>query len=910
MARRPSLADRVYRLLLLAYPRAIRRECGDDMVQLFADCRRAARETGGRRRLWWPAIVDIARHASHERLLQTRRAVRTAGRALLAENWRRSVKAIRQDVRYAARVFVRTPAMSLVAVATLALGIGANTAIFSFADALLVRPLPVRDPGRLMALLHVARDSAANFSSFSYPDYLDIRDRPDDGLALLAAWSTIQVELGGREVEHADAQIVSDNYFETMGVRPLIGRVFRAADTGPLVVLSEAFWRRRFGADPGAIGRTLDIDGTPFTIVGVVPGGFRGLDFASAPVLWVPLATHDVTIASFHAFGIDLFGNRGTHWLELVGRLDGGATPARTLAALRAIADRQAKAHPDTNQAWTIALVPAADVRLGNPGDRPVVRLTVALVVVVGLVLAIACANVANLLLVRAASRRREMAIRLAVGASRLRLVRQLLTESLLLALGGGVAGTTLAMAAMHVLFRQEISAWLPGLDVRLDARVLAFALSASVVTGAVFGLVPALQASKVDVAGALKAGQWRARRAAGRSGVRNLLVAVQVALCLVLLVGAGLTLRTILNLRSVPLGFDPANLSVVRVDLSGRGYSGDRGRALFARLTDRLRAMPGVEDAAVGLIAPFNARRAANDIFWEAADGSGERRRTNVDLNMVGPGYFETMRIPVVLGRGFRPSDATRSPGAAVVNSTLARQLWPHESPLGKRLWSWGGQDPDVPLEVVGVVADGRYYRSWRTAGRPFLFLAFPQWYAPAMAVHVRTAPGSPLREADVRRDVAALDASLPPADVRRVSDAMAESMVLERTGAGLLGGFGALALVIATLGVYGVVASTVAARTQEIGLRMALGASRPVVLRQVVGRSVVPVLVGVGIGWLVSLGLTRLIAGLLYQVGPDDPVTFAGVAVLLVAAGIVAGSLPARRATRVDPLTVLRGE
>jgi predicted permease len=906
--RRLSLADRVYRVLLAAYPRAVLRECGDDMVRLFADCRLATTDARERRRLWRLAIMDVARHASHERALQMRRAVGRVESMVRPRYWRWLVRTTWQDIRYATRVFARAPGMSVVALVTLALGIGANTAIFSFADALLLRPLPVSDPDRLVALVHASRTSPSSFSSFSYPAFLDLRDQ-SNGLVALAAWSTIRVNLGAGPAEFVDGQIVSDNYFDTLVVTPVIGRTFGNADEA-VVVVSEVLWRRRFGADRNIVGRALDINGVPFTVIGVVPRAFRGLEIASAPDLWVPLATHATTMPSFRAFGTDLFYNRGTHWLELVGRLGPDGDASRALVALKAIADRQAIANPETNKAWTIALVPAADARLGPPADRPVVRLTVALVVVVGLVLAIACANVANLLLVRAAARRREMGIRLAVGASRLRLVRQLLTESLMLSVLSGLVGTLLAMAAIRVLSVREVTAWLPGLDPRLDLRVLTLALAASLVTGAVFGLAPALHVSGVDVVGALKGGAWRPQVARGGAPLRDVLVVVQVAMCLVLLVGAGLTLRTVWNLWSVPLGFDPANLSVVRVDLSQRDYSEDRGRAFFARFAERLRGLPGVEAVGFGFITPFSTMRAANDIFWQPGGAPIERRRTNVDLNFVGPGYFDTMRIPVVLGRGFRPDDATRSPGAVVVNNTLASRLWPGENPLGKRLWSWHPRGQDEPLEVVGVVADGRYYRSWRTAGRPFLFMAFPQWYQADMALHVRMAPGVPLRETDVRREVGALDASLPSIEVQSVPDAMADSIAIERVGAGLLGAFGLLALVIATMGVYGVVAFAVAARTQEIGLRMALGASRSVVLRQVIGRNTLPVLAGVASGWLASLGLTHLIASLLYAIAPNDPLTFSAVAAVLLAVGIAAGGVPARRATRVDPLTVLRGE
>jgi len=492
------------------------------------------------------------------------------------------------------------------------------------------------------------------------------------------------------------------------------------------------------------------------------------------------------------------------------------------------------------------------------------------------------------------------------VGAARGHVVRQVLTESVLLAGAGGALGVGLAAAVMPLLPWLDLGGALPGLAIQLDTRVLSFAVAVTLGTGVASGLVPALQAPHVEPVRVLGGVGRNTGGASGHRRLREGLVVVQVALCLVLLVGAGLTLRTVQNLRGVPLGFSIEDLWLATIDRSQRADEAASGRVAYDGLLDHVRAMPGVEGAAVGLITPFTHMNMAGDIEWAPSGPGGDRQRGNVGMNVVSDGYFATMRIPLLGGREFSERDRTGSPDVAIVNRALAEQLWPGQDPIGRVIWRPRRDGTHRRLEVVGVVADGRYHRSWRSGGvRPFLFLPVGQWQQRTVALHVR---GATLTATTLRAAIAAAGPGLPSVSPQRVADAMAQSMAFERLSARLLGAFGLLAAAIATIGIYGVVAFVVGERTYEIGLRMALGASRPGVLRLVLGRSVRPVLLGIAAGWGTGLLVGRLLQSVLFGVRPTDPAVYLGVSALILTAGLVAGYLPARRATRIDPLNTLR--
>ena len=824
------------------------------------------------------------------------------------------VESVAADLRYAIRSFLRSPVVTLAIMLTVGLAVGANTAVFSFADALILRPLPVREPDRLLSLLHVSTEGSRSYSSFSYPDYVELRDQARS-LAGLAAYSGVDVNLGDRDQgESVEALLVSGNYFSVLGVEPFLGRAFLPEEdltegTHPVLVVSAALWERSFGADPNVIGQSILLNGRPFTVVGVAPDRTPTVDLGASPQLWIPFMMHEVALPSFRAFGTPLFYNRGTHWLDLLGRLTATADRSGALQEFRTLARRQAAAYPETNGAWGITAVPVGEARSGPPGSSPLVRLTGLVGAVVAMVLLIACANVANLLLARSAGRREEMWVRIAIGAERTRIVRQMLTEALLLAVCGTVLGVAIARGSMELITAAGVTDSLPGLDVRLDGRVLGFAASVAVLTGLVFGLFPALRASSVPP------GRRGRRLETGRAPVmerrflRQALIVVQVAFSLVLVVGAGLALQTVWNLRSVPLGFGIADVRVVAVDLSDSTFFDERGRAVQDELLRRVRALPGVESASFGFITPFGRSRMANDVLWEG-NTPLELNRTNVDMNVVGVGYFESLGIRVLRGRTFTDRDLPGATDVVVVNEAMADRLWPEQDPIGKRIWSWNPNGADRPLDVVGVVSNGRYYRSWRRGDRPFAFLPLAQSYMSRMSLHIRGSDDGRPDESELHRMVTGLDAAIPRPSVRMVSEVLNESIALERASARVLTLFGALALLIAAIGIYGAVSFAVSERTKEIGVRMALGAASADVYRVVLIRSVVPVLIGTSLGWLATLVTSRFMSSLLFGVDAQDPTTFAAVGALLVAVGLLASVIPAHRATRVDPLTSLRPE
>jgi putative ABC transport system permease protein len=582
--------------------------------------------------------------------------------------------------------------------------------------------------------------------------------------------------------------------------------------------------------------------------------------------------------------------------------------------SLEALAARQAEAHPREDGDWTIALLNVEEARAGTPGRRPLLQATGLLAVVVGLVLLIACANVANILMARAMARRGEMGVRMALGAGRRRLVRQVLTEALFLSLMGGLAGLLLAFCCMKMIPLLGLEDGYPGLRVSLDLRVGAFATGVTVVTGMAFGLIPALRATGEGVA---RLGRGGPRGGRSRPvSLRQSLLAVQVAFSLVLLIGAGLALRTLWNLRTLPLGFQIENLQVAELDLTaakgreGEGYTEEEGRQIYHALAAETRSLPGVQAAGLARFTPFGSRRMANDVVLDGDAWEGEENRFNVDMNVVGPGYFQAMDIPLLQGRGFTEDDRVGGPGVVVVNQSMADRLWPGRRAVGQRLRLLSGEGAGPALEVVGVVGDGRYYRSWRGESRPFLFLTLAQHHAEQVSLVVRgRAQGVPPAEA-VRRTVAEMAPGMPAPEVSSVKILMDRALGLERTNAKVLGLFGVLALLISAIGVYGVVSYSVTRRNHEIGVRVALGA-RPLDVRRIfVKGCVLPVLAGTLMGWGTAAGLGRFVGSFLFDVKATDPLTFGGTAAVLMAAGVAAALIPSRRATRVDPMEALQNE
>lgn len=819
-----------------------------------------------------------------------------------------------QDLRYGCRMLLNSPGFTGLAVLALALGIGANSTIFSLVNALLLRPLPVERPEQLAAV-YTSDFSSGDYGTSSYPDYLDFRDRNQVFSGLVAYTVTpFSLNVDGAN-ERAFGEVVSGNYFADLGIKMALGRGFlpeedQTPGSHPVAVIGHKLWQGRFGGNPAIVGRSVTINGHAFTVVGVAEEKYFGLLRGLAAELWVPAMMMKQALP-----GSDNLVERGSRSFFVMGRLKPGVTLDQAQANFGSIAEQLFKEWPQRwnnirNEPRRISLVPESEARVMPDVRTPVVIFMALLMAVVGLVLLIACANVANLLLARAAARRKEIAIRLALGAGRGRLIRQLLTESVLLAVLGGVGGLLLAMWGVELLMAFKPPVPIPlEIDLGIDWRVLGFTFAVALLTGVLFGLAPALAASRPDLVASLKdeAGAVGARR--GRGRLRGTFVIVQVALSLLLLICSGLFLRSLSNASSIDPGFDADNLLVMAMDLQLQGYNETTGRSFSNQLLDRVRALPGVESASITDALPLgldSARRGISIEGYTAQPGES----TEVNSAYVTPGYFETLRIPVMQGRAFDGQDRVGAPGAVMINEAFARRYWPGQDALGKRIQRGSGNNNNSPfLEVVGVVKDGKYATLGEEA-TPFFYLNLAQDYLSAPTLIVRTS-GNPLTQlASVRNEIAGLDKSLPLFDVKTMRQHLGLALLPARLAGSVLGVFGLVALILAASGIYGVMAYSVAQRTREIGIRMALGARAVDVLKLVVRQGMTLVVIGVVIGLTGAVALTRMMTSLLYGVGATDPVTFIGVSALLASVALLACYLPARRATKVDPLVALRYE
>ncbi len=812
------------------------------------------------------------------------------------------------DVRLAGRVLSKSPGFTGVAVLSLALGIGANATIFSLLNALLLRPLPGRDPTRL-ATVYTSDYSGPAYGASSYPDYLDFRaqSRSFDGLAAYGLQPLVLSDAG--ESRRVLAQLVSGNFFDVIGLGAAYGRTILEAEETPgrhaVAVLSDAFWRGRFGADPGVIGREVALNGRPFTVVGVTPPGFAGMMRGLSVDVFVPLGMQ-------RDLGGESLEERGNRGLMLIGRLGEGRGIEGARAELALVGQRLHASHPDS---WTnrhgepraVSVLPEAASRVLPQARGPLAGFLAVLFGAVGLVLLLACSNVANLQLARARARRREIAVRVALGARRGQLVRQLLAESLLLSCGAGVLGVALASLGLQLIlaFQPPLPVTL-ALGLELDRRVLLFALLLSIAIGVLFGLWPALRASSASPIESLKAGaSWP--RAGRRLAAREALVIAQVAGSLVLLVGTGLFLRSLRNASAIDPGFDPSGVLVFSIDLGPQGYEPARSASFYVDLQQRLEALPGVEAASVASRLPLSlggGRQGLRVVGYEPGPGED----MEVHSSFVGPGYFETMRTPLARGRGFAVADGPGAPGVVVVNEAFVRRYWPGRDGLGERLVA-GDRTGEKTLEVIGVARDGKY-NSLGEEPTPFVFYPHRQLHRDEMSVIVRSSGDPAALAPAVRREVAALDGRLPVFDVKSLEAHLGTALFPVRAAATLLGLTGALALLLAAIGLYGVLSYAVALRTREIGVRVALGAGRADVGALVVGRGLRLAGAGVALGLVLALGVTRFLAFLLYGTSPLDPLTFAAIPALLLAVALVAAWEPARRALRIDPAVCLREE
>jgi predicted permease len=833
-----------------------------------------------------------------------------------------------QDLRYGVRMLLKQPGFTLVAVLSLALGIGANTAIFSLLDAVLLKALPVQAPEKLVLFGKGESTGLTNgfpngsWDLFSYPFYRQVQQRKEVfsevGALLSIPWSVhgvVNANGAGGTAEQMDAQLVSGTYFSVLGVNASLGRTFNDADDQnpgghPLAVVSHAWWERRLGGDPAAVGKTITIDQTTYTIIGVAPPDFFGTTVGRAPDIWVPLAMGgQMPPAKWDGRNDRLFQS-----LYLIARLKDGVSTEQANAAVnlqfKQFLQEAAGPQPvaDRLQAIQRASIELTPAGRGLSELRREFSLSLRiLMAVVGIVLLIACANIANLLLARAAARQKEFAVRLALGAGRARLIRQLLTESVLLAGLGGLAGVLLAWwgSRLLVVMASAGAEALP-LDVTPNARILGFTLLASLLSALVFGTAPALRAARLEPNASLKGGRGSVQ-ASSQSPLGKALVVAQVALSLVLLIGAGLFVRTLVNLQNVPTGFNQDNALLFKIDTATTGYpEGPRRAGLFREVEEKVKTVPGVQAASFAFMV-FNQGAWTSRVF-NREQNVPEGQSRSVRNNIVGPDYFTAMDIPLRQGRGFGPQDTAASQKVAVINEAMAQRFFPNGSPLGKR-FGINGPESGEQIEVIGVAKDTRTINLTEQA-RPEAYYTHAQGSGFLSNFVVRYAGTPESLISQIRQAIKQVNGQLPVDEVVSMSSHVGRSLAPQKLVARLAAFFGVLALLLACVGLYGVLSYAVARRTNEIGIRMALGAQSRHVLWLVLREALALVGGGVVLGLLAAVSVNRLASSLLFGLKPNDPLTLVTATVLLCVVAVLAGYLPARRAARVDPLVALRDE
>ncbi len=808
------------------------------------------------------------------------------------------------DLRFGFRRLIKAPGFAVIAVLSLALGIGANTAIFSLVNMILFRPLPVANPEEVVSVSVVGKDG--QFAAFSYPNYLDFRDH-NEVLSGLVAYRFAPLSLSrSGDNERVWGYLVSGNYFDILGVKPALGRAFLPEEdktrlSHPVAVISYSLWQTRFGGARSVIDSDVLINGRKFKVIGVAPAGFKGTEVVYTPEIFVPFA-----MARWIEPESDYLDNRSSQNLFAVGRLNPGVSATQAEAALNILAGQLAKDFPADNEGMRIEVIPPGLIlpQLRNA----MLGVSAALMGLVGLVLLIACVNLANLSLARATDRGKEIAIRLSIGASRARIIRQLLTESVMLAVAGGLAGVALARWIINTIMALKPPADIPiTLELHVDWRVLVFSMIVSVVTGVLFGLVPALQATKPDLVPALK--DVASQSGVRRSLLRNGLVVAQISVSLLLLIAAGLTLRALQQLRAMSPGFNPENALMMSFDLSLQGYQTDAGNQLRKRLLNRAESLPGVQSASITDFMPLSMNYNSHPILVE---GRPEERGVNAPSAMnanVGLKYFETVGTPLVAGRDLTEQDQEGKTRSVVVNETFARKFFPGANPienaLGKQFRTGPGRQP---WQIAGVAKDGKY---WNIGEDPRAFVWYPlgdQLAFNTLVVRTTARPESVIGA--VRGEFRNLDPNLPVTNVKTLTEHMNLSLFPARAVASLLSAFGLLALALAAIGIFGVMSYAVSRRTREIGVRMAVGAGAKEIFKLIVGQGMLLTTIGVGIGMALAFVGTRFLSSLLYSVSAIDPLTFAGVTLLLVVVAFLACFFPARKAMKTDPMVALRCE
>jgi putative ABC transport system permease protein len=854
---------RLHKLLLHLYPAHFREEYGDEMTRLFRDrCRRE-----GTLRVCYEALPDLAVTA-----------------------WKEHMDTLQRDLKYTLRAISRNPGFAAVVLVTLALGIGANTAVFSVVKGVLLDPLPFKSPSQLVQLYEKRPKQGRVRNVVSAPDYADWKKQNaffDDMAAMTGAAFPLQTTEGAQLILGAR---VTSNFFNMLGVTPALGRSFLPEEETPgkdhVLVLTHGFWQRRYGGDPAILGRKITLGGEPFEVVGVLPD--IGNVIASEAELWTPLTLSPQS-------------GRGAHFLNVYGRLKPGVSLARAQAGMDVVATRLEQQYPNENTGHGVNIFFLEHEVTGKV--RPALLM---LLGAVTLVLLVACANVANLFIARATQRQREISIRTALGAGAGQLVRQLLTESLVLSLLGGVIGLLLAYGGVQAL-KAANPGNLPRIrNIHIDLDVLLFTFAISVVSGLVFGSFPALHAARAKVATALKQGGNRS--STSRGAIRNVLVVAEIAFALILVVGSGLMLQSFVRLAAVNPGFDATHVLTVDVPLMASRYAEPQHRTAFLEeLSARFTQLPGVTSVAAVNALPLTGRDAGSNFSIEGRPPLGYSQLPNGRFRVVTPSYFATLRIPLRTGRSFTSGDDAKAQPVLLINETMANQYWPGENPIGRRISLFG--EEAIRRTIVGIVADVKHY-ALDGETRPEMYFPYAQQPERSMTIVLRTAGAPETLTSAVRAELQSIDKNQPVARIQSLEEVLASSLAQPRLYSSLLTIFSCVALLLAAVGIYGVMSFTIAQRTQEMGIRIALGAKAGNVRRLILKQGLALAITGVALGVAGALTLTRAMEALLYNVQPTDPATFAISALLLVAIAAAACYLPARRATRVDPIIALRTE
>jgi predicted permease len=816
------------------------------------------------------------------------------------------LQTLRQDLIYTLRRLSRSPGLVLAVVLSIGIGIATNATIFSIVSRFVLRPAPVADPGTLMAL-YTLHDGEECCNNFSMPTYVDVRDQAKSFSGVAANDELVPASIGGKgEPERAWGQATTANYFDVVRAGMTLGRGFLPSEEHqPVIVLGHRLWQRRFASDPNIIGKPITLSGHPYTVVGVAPPGFRGLDIVLDPVFWVPLGNVAQLAPTGNIGQVNTEIDRGNHWLAVIARLKPGVTASQAAAELHTLAGHYATAYPKTDKGGGFVLSQAGSVRPGQTRSMILMFLAI-LSVAVLLVLCIACANVANLLLAKGMARQREMAIRLALGAARTKLLRQMLMESVLMALGGGLVGILLALWATGALSAFRVPAPVPlDMSIAVDWRVLFYTFGLSAVTGLFLGLVPAWIASRPVLISALR-GEDAMARPGRRANLRSILVVAQIAMSLVLLCGTGLLLRSLQNASSIDIGFRSRGLLMMSVDPRVHGYTPERTTQFLTQLRERVVGLPGVVSAAATDAVPLAGGNRSDG--FSLVGGKPEQNVPIVDLFMASPGYFETLGIPRVIGRDFEQELATGQK-VGIVNQAFVQQLFHGENPLGRHVNGAG-----VDYQIIGVVGNIKS----RTIGeetRPVLFRSLAQSTAsdPSFLGYqlvVRYDGDSAAVASQVRSQIHALDPAMAVYNAETIEEHLRSALFLPRLGGTLFGVFGITGLLLAAIGLYGIMSYSVTRRTREIGIRIALGAQLGAVQRLIVRQGMLLTAIAVGLGLPAALVGAKFSSTFLYGVRPHDLVTFLTVPFLLLVIALLACWIPARRASRVDPQTALRYE